>query len=195
MLINVKHIWELDGINMKRQVLILIFFITVFIRCTSNSDEIVVDCISTNQYPSKSWQFVQEIDFKSFKGTDTIPWTNINNPDTIRILDRYSKVLRSKLYLLHIDYPLKVTATYVLKSDNGFSRIDLIKIISAKYQQIYNEEGRQTITVGNQTVERVSNTPTKFGICCHDINELDLGSIQIYKDNNGIFNIILLVES
>ncbi|HLA57240.1 MAG TPA: hypothetical protein VK622_00690 [Puia sp.] len=143
------------------------------------------ETVSSDQYPHKSWRKIQNIEFANVKGTDTIPWVNISDPDTTTIIEARTNILSSKRVKLHIDYPLNVTVTFILKSEHGFSRLDLIKIISEKYHKIYKEED----------AERIANSHTKYGLCCHDITDLDLGSIEVYTDNEGITNILLAVES
>lgn len=132
-----------------------------------------------------------------------IPWISIENPESEidRLIDSDEIVIPYSEITLIIDYPLNNPASFVLKnSKNGFSKKELILEISKKYHEIYNIEENtsktKTIPVNqrNGIINR-NKTDGKYGIWGHDIGDLDLSSIQVYKSENGKIQIILVVES
>jgi len=131
-----------------------------------------------------------------------VPWVNIANPkkqlDSLVSADEI--VLSSPKATLIIDYPLTSKAIFVIESPNGFSRKQLIQLISEKYHQIYKEEEDgatiKTIPVDQRDNELNRNqTNGKYGIWGHDITDLDLGSIDVRKSPDGEIFLELDIES
>ncbi|MCO5946633.1 hypothetical protein [Mucilaginibacter flavidus] len=131
-----------------------------------------------------------------------VPWVNIANPkkqlDSLISADEI--VLSSPKATLIIDYPLTSKAIFVIESPNGFSRKQLILLISEKYHQIYKEEedGATTKAIpvdqrGNELNRNQTNG--KYGIWGHDITDLDLGSIDVRKSPDGEIFLELDIES
>ena len=142
-------------------------------------------------FPEKHWKLISNIRFqvtpkiKSLvnQTNDTISWINIDNPNIFDLIDANEIIVPYKSVKLVIDYPMQITVVYDIKTKKrGFTREDLISIISHKYHLIYQEEDSN---------RRVSK---KYGICCHDISDLDLGSIQVYE-NFGVIYLVLSVGS
>lgn len=169
--------------------------VLIFISCSDNSDDLKKGLITNNNYPRNNWTLIKRYKFQNINKNDTIQWVNIANPNLNNINKSNLIIINSTSIKIHFDYPLNVTVTYNIESKSGFSRLDIIKIINEKYQLIYKEEGNQTITIGGHTAERFSNVKTKYGICCHDIKDLDLSAIVVYKDKSECINVILEIES
>lgn len=132
-----------------------------------------------------------------------IPWISIDNPKPhiSRIIDADKIVLKASSVTLIIDYPLTTPAVFVIKSSGqGFSRRQLITEISKLYHEIYKEEERtaNTKTIPLNKREGLVNrnkTDGKYGVWGHDISDLDLSSIEVHKNSNGHFTLVLNVES
>jgi hypothetical protein len=82
----------------------------------------------------------------------------------------------------------------------GFTKKQLILEISNKYNEIYNEEEKtaKTKTIPLDKREGLINrnqTNGKYGIWGHNIGDLDLSSIEVYKTRDGRIQIILVIES
>jgi len=133
----------------------------------------------------------------------TIPWVNLENPgkELNRVVDSDEVVLAFAKVTLIIDYPLTKPASFTLESvSKSFSRKELIKAISEKYHEVYAEEEKSTKTeiVPRDKREGIINrneTNGKYGICCHDLSDLDLSSIDVFKNDEGKIYLILNVES
>ena len=131
-----------------------------------------------------------------------VPWININNPqkqlDSLVSADEI--VVSSPKATLIIDYPLTQKAIFYIESPSGFSRKQLILLISEKYRQIYKEEedGATTKTIPiNQRGNELNRNKTngKYGIWGHDITDLDLSSIDVRKAPDGEIFLELDIES
>ncbi|MCE3230016.1 MAG: hypothetical protein K0S32_4567 [Bacteroidetes bacterium] len=176
------------------------YFLAVFlfILCSCKNETntgLVKDTITVKEeLPKEDWEFVSEINFKVFH-TDSVPWVNISSPDTSNLLGANETVIIADRYQLHIDYPLNVVITYNLwNKKNGLTRKDIIKLVSKKYHLIYNEEN-ESLKSADKANQNFPNGMTKYGICCHDIADLDLGSVQVFRDKDRIIHLLLMVES
>lgn len=132
-----------------------------------------------------------------------IPWISIENPksEIDNLIDADKIVIPYSEITLIIDYPLNNPATFKLKGkEEGFTKKQLIFEISKKYHEIYNTE-ENTATTKTTPIEKReglinrNETNGKYGIWGHDIGDLDLSSIEVYKSENGIIQIVLGVES
>lgn len=132
-----------------------------------------------------------------------IPWISIDKPtekiDSLLGADEI--VLPFSKVILIIDYPLKNEARFILSGGKkGFSRRQLIKIISEKYHHIYDTEAQ---TVSENATPQDSRgvllnrdeTDGVYGIWGHDISDLDLSSIEVYKNTSGEVFLVLNIES
>jgi hypothetical protein len=132
-----------------------------------------------------------------------IPWVNLENPgkELNRLVDSDEVVLAFAKVTLIIDYPLTKPASFTLESvSKSFSRKELIKAISEKYHEVYAGEEKSTKTeiVPRDKREGLINrneTNGKYGICCHDLSDLDLSSIDVFKNDEGKIYLVLNVES
>lgn len=92
-------------------------------------------------------------------------------------------------------------AEFILKSsEKGFTKKQLVIEISKKYHEIYDaeESTSKTKTIPIEKRKGLINrneTYGKYGICCHDIGDLDLSSAHVYKTNDGKIQVVLNVES
>jgi len=116
---------------------------------------------------------------KSDFGNDLIPWINIlnaqkeidrlQNPNQILVTQNTAKLI--------IDYPLNNPAVFEIQNPNGFSRMDLIHIISQKYTEIYKKKN------------------TDYSIQEQNISDLNLSGIKVFLNNDNKITIALQIES
>jgi hypothetical protein len=132
-----------------------------------------------------------------------MPWISLDHPEKQidSLIGAEEVVLPYKKVTLIIDYPLTRQAVLEISSQTeNFTRKDLILVISKKYHEIYEEETKtaQTKVIPpdqrNGLINR-NETDGKYGICCHDLTDLDLGSVEVYKGDNDNIYLILEVES
>ena len=132
-----------------------------------------------------------------------IPWISIENPeDEInRLIDADKVVISYSEVTAIIDYPLNNPTEFLLKSSTkGFTKKQLVLEISKKYHEIYEVEERSATTKTIPVEKRKglinrNETDGKYGIWGHDIGDLDLSSIEIYKTKSGKIQIFLGIES
>jgi hypothetical protein len=156
------------------------------------------DIITTIEFGVKA----EPEDAKDFED-GIIPWINIEKPENQinRLIDADKVVITYSEVTLVIDYPLNKPAEFILKSSGkGFTKKQLVFEISKKYHEIYEaeESSAKTKTIPLEKRKGLINrneTNGKYGICCHDIGDLDLSSAQVYKTEDGKIQIVLEVES
>lgn len=141
-------------------------------------------------------------EIKTF-GDEVIPWISMDKTENeiARLIEPEKIVIEQTEITLIIDYPLNNPARFILKSPkNGFSKKYLIQLISKKYHEIYELEERsaKNKTIPLEKREGLINrnqTDGKYGIWGHDLSDLDLSSIEVYKSKEGKISILLIVES
>ncbi|MGK9123898.1 hypothetical protein M1D52_07245 [Olivibacter sp. SA151] len=114
------------------------------------------------------------------------PWIRIDSPE-VNIPNLINKdeivVLRNKVKVI-IDYPLREASEFEIRSEDGFSREDLIIAISHLYHQIYNDEERtatiKTLPLEQRVIYNRNETNGKYGIWGHDIGDLVLTEIDVF---------------
>ena len=101
-----------------------------------------------------------------------------------------------------IDYPLNKPTEIEIRSKEkeGFSRIELIRLISQAYHRIYDEEeaSAKVKTVPLKKREDLINrneTDGKYGIWGHNIGDLDLSAIIVQSKNGITPKLVLYIES
>jgi len=131
-----------------------------------------------------------------------IPYIQIEKPkeEISKLIGRNEIVINDTEVDLIIDYPLDIPFIGILKSEKGFTRGMLIQEISNRYREIYNEEENtatiKTIPIDKRTeMYNRNQTDGKYGIWGHDIADLVLADILIYKSFNGRITLILEIES
>ncbi|HEY9000293.1 MAG TPA: hypothetical protein VIM89_02990 [Mucilaginibacter sp.] len=152
--------------------------------------------------------FITRIDFKvktdNLKDFEDglIPWVELEYPDKElkKLMDKDEMVISDNKVILIIDYPLTKEAKFELTSNNGFTREQLVKQISEKYHQLYQEE-ESTATIKTvpvkerKTLYNRNQTNGKYGIWGHDLADLALDHILVYKSPNGDILLSLDIDS
>jgi hypothetical protein len=131
-----------------------------------------------------------------------VPWINLDKPDKAidSLIDADEIILPYSKVIVTIDYPLTNPANFNLASVKGFSRKQLIQLISEKYHEIYKEEEAtssiKTVPI-DQRKDLINKNQTngKYGIGGHDLSDLDLSSIEVYQKSNGQIYLTLNIES
>jgi hypothetical protein len=200
--------------------MLLTLFIVFFFSCTerrTSQPELSKDtvqilneletAVSDKTYDSLGI-FVSEISFAlSTKDLSSFPdgrypWVRIDSPqiDLSFLIDKDEIVIHEKRAVLFIDYPLSIPYKAVITASNGFSRNQLINEISQHYYKVYTEE-ENTATIKTIPIERRktlynrNQTNGKYGIWGHDIADLALTGIRVYKSANGELILVLDVDS
>ena len=139
---------------------------------------------------------------KDFKD-GVVPWISIDNPDKEidRLIDKDQIIIPYQNVTLVIDYPLNnPTSTDIVTSGTGFSRRNLISQISRVYREIYAEEEKTATTKTIPMEKRKgminrNTTDGTFGIWGHDLTDLVLSSVEVYRSPGGRILLNLIVES
>lgn len=128
--------------------------------------------------------------------TGPFPWMDLRDvPDAFSLLiDPEEIVLTAPEVNLVLSYPLKTAAVRILRpaDANSFTRGQLIRAIDETYRAIYKMES-ETQSAPTPPVEervRLLNRPSSdgtFGIWGHDINDLGIGDIDIYKAGDKLW--------
>jgi hypothetical protein len=179
-----KTVLEIEALNRKEQ--------------ESNAQNNQGELITTIEFEVKATKEELEV-FED----GIVPWISIEKPeDQInRLIDADIVVIDYSEITLVIDYPLNNPAEFVIKSpQKGFTKKQLALEISKKYHEIYDaEEGSaKTKTIPIEKREGLINrneTDGKYGIWGHDISDLDLSSIEVFKTKDGKIQILLGIES
>ena len=195
--------------------IVIVTSLTLSCRQANNSKSRVIvtnkDSVDKIEQADDIGTIISKIDFKiKAKGEDLktfndgiIPWISIANPKTqlSELVDADEMVLPFTTANIIIDYPLKFPDTFEIKTaGQGFSRKQLILEISNRYHEIYKleESSATTKTLPMDKREGLINrneTNGKFGVCCHDITDLDLGEIEVHRNLKGQITLTLEVES
>lgn len=159
----------------------------------TNTDSIG-DLISTIAFAVKT------DDLKNFED-GLIPWASIEKPqnDLPNLSDRDKVVIQEQKITIVIDYPLTTAYSFSLNSKEGFTRGQLLKAISEHYYKLYAEE-EESATIKTQpaderTIMNRNETNGKYGIWGHDIADLVLSEILVYKSKTGDTILMLNIES
>ncbi len=164
-----------------------------------------VACNSVNDTHSKNnteilFQVKNQKDFED----EIMPWILIKNPENFLedLIGKEEIVIKENVAILIIDYPLSKPINIEIESSNsrGFSKDELVKIISREYKRIYKEE--EESSAKNKVVPKDARkglinrntTNGKYGIWGHDIDDLDLSAVIIRYKEGKVF-LELIVES
>lgn len=129
------------------------------------------------------------------------PWVSIQNFKTelINLINKDEVVISEKEISIVIDYPLTTPYTFTLKSDKGFTRERLLTEIGQNYFKIYEEEEssatEKTVPMEKRETYNRNQTNGKYGIWGHDIADLILTHIQVFKNKDGKIILSLGIDS
>jgi hypothetical protein len=129
-----------------------------------------------------------------------IPWVELDHPDLKQLIDKDEIVINEPKVILIIDYPITKECRFILTSQAGFTREQLVKAISDTYHKIYEEE-EATATVKTipadkrEGLRNRNQTNGKYGITFHDLSDLALDDVEVYKAANGDILLGLDIDS
>lgn len=192
--------------------------IAIFFSCNPNSvnpsKQEYIESVQKKEFEkhdelyANAGKLVGEFDFglKATQGQKkdwqdgVIPWINLDNPEINQLINGDEILVKKTLINIIFDYPLNKPHTFEFKNEKGFSRKDLVLLISKKYHEIYDEEEVtskvKTIPVDKRTgIINRNETDGKYGIWGHDLTDLVLSGIEVHETDKGEMNIILLIES
>jgi len=131
-----------------------------------------------------------------------IPFSNLEKPDQDipNLKNGTDIIINEKVITVIIDYPVRDQYRFDLRSDTGFTRALLLKKISEAYYKMYEEEEAsatvKTIPVEKRTtIYNRNETNGKYGIWGHDIADLVLSGVDVYKGKDGKIVVTLGIES
>ena len=120
--------------------------------------------------------------------------------DIAKLREKDIVVIENPRLTLIVDYPLRDEFAFQIFSQNGFTRRELIELVSQKYHDIYaiEEETSKVKTIPPAKRVGMYNrnlTKGKFGIWGHDLSDLVLSGIRVYQNSKGQVVISLDIES
>lgn len=164
-------------------------------KATEKKSEDIGELISTILFKVKT-------DNKKDYEDGFIPWASIENAkqDIPNLYKGDEIVIKENSVKIIIDYPLTNQYEFTITSNNGFSRKQLLSEINLHYFKLYEEEEKsatvKTIPIDKRTTMYNRNqTNGKYGIWGHDIADLVLSEIEVYKTSTGQIILILGIES
>jgi hypothetical protein len=138
------------------------------------------------------------VDYKN----GVIPYIEIgkSEKEISNLIGRNEIVIKETEIEVILDYPLDNPFVGVLRAKEGFTREMLIQEISSRYRAIYEEEERtatiKTIPMDKRTeMYNRNQTDGKYGIWGHDIADLVVADILVYRSLNGRIILVLEMES
>lgn len=100
------------------------------------------------------------------------------------------KVTDSTTIRVLFDYPFKYPEVVELKSNNGFTLLDLGTAIANKYKEIYEEEGKsETMETPCYSWNR-KQTHGKYGIWGHYLEDLWISEVD-YDETNNLYKLVI----
>lgn len=131
-----------------------------------------------------------------------IPWASLENPESEipKLVDSNNVVIPENKVTIVIDYPLTKEFRFEAESKSGFTRAQTLRDISSAYYKIYKVE-EQTATIKTIPAEKRTTTYNRnqtngiYGIWGHDIADLVLSEILVYRASNGNIILSLNIES
>jgi hypothetical protein len=134
------------------------------------------------------------------KKEEVISMIELDSADIKHLIGKEDIVLKDETVTLIIDYPLDNPDFSELVSKNGFTRQGLVEAIAKRYHEIYDEE-EQSATIKTVPLEKRTGmynrneTNGKYHIWGHDISDLVLTSIWVYKNDKGRIFLSLQIDS
>lgn len=145
--------------------------------------------------------FDVKTDSKEFED-GIVPWASIEKPenDIPKLIGNHQVVIPESKVTVIIDYPLKNEYRFELESESGFTKEQLLRKISENYYKLYEEEESSATVKTIPVMERTglvnrNQTDGKYGVWGHDITDLVLSKVLVYKAANGQIVLSLDVES
>lgn len=129
------------------------------------------------------------------------PWVSIEKPesDLPNLINKSEIVISDKKITVIIDYPLTNEYRFDLISEKGFTREMLLVEISKHYYKLYAEEEKsatvKTVPADKREMYNRNETNGKYGVWGHDIGDLLLTDIQVYKDSDEKVTLVLGIDS
>jgi len=202
--------------TMKSKLSLLILSAFIFIGCnnktTQTTDENYESILTQREKNSAEKQtdeigelqntisFEVKASVKDFE--DGIqPWASVEKPeiDLPNLIKKNEVVISENSITVIIDYPLTNEYKFDLKSKSGFTREMLLSEISKHYYKLYDEEEKtatiKTLPMEKRTMYNRNETNGKYGVWGHDIADLVLTDIQVYKTDNGTIILTLGIDS
>ena len=130
-----------------------------------------------------------------------MPFIRLDSPqlDIKKLIGKNEIVIPESNATIIIDYPLTNNFNFELISKSGFTRTQLINEISKQYYQLYEEEEKtatiKTVPMKERKMFNRNQTNGKYGIWGHDISDLVLNKIKVYKNSTGKVFLVLQLES
>ncbi|MBS1623027.1 MAG: hypothetical protein JST83_03340 [Bacteroidetes bacterium] len=154
---------------MKRLSLLIVFALTLH-ACSSLSNNF------------DSGQKIAEYGVACKYPDDTMIYHSIpvDSPLLSQLLDRDKVISQTDTAILYLDYPLDKPAIFTITSPDGFTKGEVISIISEKYHEVYASELK---------------TPSKYGICCHTIGDLVVSLIEVSRRKDGRIVFTTMIDS
>lgn len=200
--------------RIKISILILSFFLLISCKNKINQnpdenyDKILTEKEkSASENPKRvSGTKIDEISFEVKANTKDFDdgiqhWASIEKPevDLLNLINKEKIVIFEKKITIIIDYPLTNEYKFDLSSDKGFTREMLLTEISKHYYKLYEEEENsaaiKTVPMDKRTMYNRNQTNGKYGIWGHDISDLVLSYIEVYKNDREEIILVLGVDS
>jgi hypothetical protein len=130
-----------------------------------------------------------------------IPFAQLDHTekDISKLVDKDKVVIRDTSIRIIIDYPLTNPYSFRLSSPTGFTKAILLKAISKHYYLLYEEEERtasiKTLPMKKRKMYNRNETNGKYGVWGHDIADLVLDEVIVYRADNGQITLTLEIES
>ena len=154
-------------------------------------------------------EFISEIDYQLVARKEDAdifkdgiePWISLESPqkDLPRLKNANEVVLSCDSASVIIDYPIRDYVIFVIRGRKNFSRKDLVLEISKIYHQMYVDEENsatiKTLPMKDRKIMNRNETDGKYGIWGHDLSDLVLTSIKIFKNTNGQIYLTLDIDS
>lgn len=132
------------------------------------------------------------------------PYVSLFNPEPdIRNMRNRDEIVLTAIHLtLVLDYPLNREWEFPVdsKSLNGFTRVELARLISDTYKAVYAEEERTSkvpVVPLDQRIGLINRNKTegKYGIWGHDLGDLVLHTVEVIRMPNGSLVAYLGIDS
>lgn len=110
------------------------------------------------------------------------------------------EVIPYQRVILFVEYPLNKPVFVELTGPaRGFTRIEIVLAINKAYRRIYEEEEEtariKTLPMAQRKIENRNTTDGKYGIWGHDLSDLVLNSIDLYRGAKGEIFLDLDIDS